>query len=507
MNNYILVILLIIILFCTCSSYREGMDVDYGMTKDDKEYYMKRLKFMKKAAYGKIKVKDGKEVPPDLDGVKSNLFMKAKEETEQKMLSEGEKKELAGVASTLWMKVKKDKDPSWQEEEGMKQFLEALNTPGVDVPAAGGDMSAAFQKLIDKGPPPPRGPPLEYNDKQWDKHRGGPGKDGATAPGNSWTPPANPTAKEIEKGHMHRVTWHAAHSAKDLKKKTKLTVKAHEKWETRLGGPTNAVIAWPALDSACAVPIPCFAGTIAAIAQCAATLLAWMNPRGWSWTSMAAAEYNIVRHRMVVKRFSEWVKQRKKFGCWEKKTDTRKPYPMSENVWRKAIPPKIDTGKQQQPGDAPRYISSSDTERIDQLMPIAMAASFIAKTVVGIAHKATIVAIVVNKIAVAAFPVMPAARALVTAAKIAWIAADKSCEKAKLITFDLAHEVLKFERLRIAACSLPGTMASDPRQIMYGMSIKPVPPFLRDGDDLTGEGHPEKPDEKGSFTAAPYQSL
>ena len=490
------------------SSYKEGMKPDYGMTEDDQKYYKKRLEFMKRAAYGKIKVKDGKEIKekPNLEGIKSSLFMKAKQESEQAMLSEGEKKELAGVASTLWMKMKKDKPPSWQEEEGMKQFLEALNTPGVEVPAPGGDMSAAFQKVLDKGPPPPRGPPLEYNDKQWDKGGDGPGKDGAAGPGNAWTPPNNPTAKEIEKGHFHRLTWHAAHSAKDLKRKTKLTVKAHEKWERRLGGPTNAVIAWPGLDAACAVPVPCFAGTIAAIAQCAATLLTWMNPRGWAWTSMAAAEYNTVRHRMIVKRFSEWVKQRKKFGCWEKKTDTRKPYPDPWNVWRKALPPKIDTGKQPAK-DAPRYITSSDTERIDELMPIAMAASIIAKTTVGIAHKATIVAIIVNKIAVAAFPVMPAARALVTAAKIAWIAADKSCEKAKLITFDLAHEGIKFERGRIAACSLPGTMAADPRQIMYGMSIKPVPDFIKIGGPLTGEGHPEKPDEKGSITAPPYQSL
>jgi hypothetical protein len=505
MNNFILIILLIILLL---KFLVKPFPLQEGMTPDDKKHYAKRLELMKKAAYGKIQMKDGKvvEKKQNLDGIKSSLFMKAKEESEQAMLSEDEKKEIAGVASTLWMKVKKETEPSWQEEEGMKQFLEALKTPGVEVPSPGGDMSAAFQKLIDKGPPPPRGPPLEYNDKQWDKGGKGPGKDGAAGPGNAWTPPANPTAKEIEKGHMHRMVWACAHSAKDLKKKVKLTLKAHKKWGQRLQGPSIAVMIWPGLDAACMIPVPCFAGTISAIAQCAATLLSWMDSRGWTWMSMASAEYNIVRHRMAVKRFSEWVKQRKKFGCWEKKTDTRKPFPDMWNVFRKAIPPKIDTGKQ--PAKvAPRYITSADTEKIDMLMPMAMAAAVIAKTVVGIAHKATIVAIIVNKIAVAAFPVMPAAKALVIAATVCWTAADKSCEIAKQITFDLAHEVLKFERSRIAACSMPGMMAVDPRSIMYGMKIKKVPPFLKIGDDLTGKGHKEEPDEKGSFTAPPWMSL
>ena len=44
------------------SSYKEGMKPDYGMTEDDQKYYKKRLEFMKRAAYGKIKVKDGKEI-------------------------------------------------------------------------------------------------------------------------------------------------------------------------------------------------------------------------------------------------------------------------------------------------------------------------------------------------------------------------------------------------------------------------------------------------------------
>lgn len=506
MNN-ILIILLIIIIICSIFSKNNKIETfDYGMSEDDKEYFMKRLDYMKKVAYGQIKVKGGKEVKEDMDGVKSDLFMKAAEETEQGMLKEDEKKKLAGVASSLWMKIKKEKKPTWQEAEGMKQFLTALKTPGVEIPAPGGDMSAAFQKVIDKGPPPPRGPPLEYNDRQWNKWRGGPGKDGAVGPGNSWVPAANPTAKEIEKGHLHRLTWYAAHSARDLKKKVKLTEIAHKTWGNQLVGAAQSVIAWPALDAACAIPVPCFAGTISAIAQCAGTLLRWMEPRGYSWMSMAAAEYNIVRHRMIVKRFSEWVKQKKKFGCWEKKTDTRKPYPSQENIFRRAIPPKIDTGKQKS-DDAPRYITSADTERIDELVPMAMTASFVAKTVVGVAHKATIVAIVVNKIAVAAFPVMPAARALVTAATAAWTAADKACEKAKLITFDLAHEVLKFEKSRIAACSLPGIKAVDPRMISYGMTIKPVPPLLKIGGPLVGKGHKEKPDEKGNFVSPPYQSL
>ena len=44
------------------SSYKEGMKPDYGLTEDDQKYYKKRLEYMKRAAYGKIKVKDGKEI-------------------------------------------------------------------------------------------------------------------------------------------------------------------------------------------------------------------------------------------------------------------------------------------------------------------------------------------------------------------------------------------------------------------------------------------------------------
>ena len=101
------------------------------------------------------------------DGIQSDLFMKAKEEPT--MMNETQKQKLSGVTSSLWMKVKEDKKnkgedpPNLQEEEGVKQFLEALDTPGVDVP---GDTSTDFQKLIDKGPVS-RGPPLQYNDDMW----------------------------------------------------------------------------------------------------------------------------------------------------------------------------------------------------------------------------------------------------------------------------------------------------------------------------------------------------
>ena len=79
-------------------------------------------------------------------------------------------------------------------------------------------------------------------------------------------------------------------------------------------------------------------------------------------------------------------------------------------------------------------------------MPQAMTLAFIAKTAVGIAHKATMVAIVSNMISVAAFPVKPATYALITAAESLWKVADKACDKAKDKTFDLAHEAIKFER-------------------------------------------------------------
>ena len=82
MNNYILIILLIIILYFSqkyFQRFEEPFDRNYGMSNDDIKYYMKRLEFMKKVAYGQVKVKDGKEVKGTIGGVKSDLFMKAAE--------------------------------------------------------------------------------------------------------------------------------------------------------------------------------------------------------------------------------------------------------------------------------------------------------------------------------------------------------------------------------------------------------------------------------------------
>ena len=88
--------------------------------------------------------------------------------------------------------------------------------------------------------------------------------------------------------------------------------------------------------------------------------------------------------------------------------------------------------------EKPRYITGVDTPKIDILMPQAMTLAFIAKTAVGIAHKATMIAIVSNIISVAAFPVKPATYALIGAAGALWKVADKAiCDKAKDMTFDL----------------------------------------------------------------------
>jgi hypothetical protein len=436
-------------------------------------------------------------------GIDSNLMAKAKKTAEGGKLTEKQKKEMAGVASNLWAQVKEKRikqgegEPSQIEEEAMQKFLKALNTPGTDIAAPGGDTEKQWKLLLKIGPPPPMGPPLEYNDDKWDVGGPGPGKDGALGPGNAWVPPANPENKQIERGHFAKLAYDCAYAVDDLKRKVKKNVIAHTKWKTQANVANIAVLTAPAIDAACAVPVPCFAGTIKAIAQCAATFGQWFEPRGWTWMCMAAAEFNISRHRLLVKRFVEWVNQRKKFGCWNKKIDTRQPYPDDWNVFRKVPPPRIDKAKANQK-ELPRYISGADTEKIDILMPQAMTLAFIAKTAVGIAHKATMVAIVSNMISVAAFPVKPATYALICAAEALWKVADKACGKAKDMTFDLAHEAIKFERSRVAACSLPGRKANDPRMTKYLMNIKPVPKWLKLGDSLRGKGHKPEKDETGS---------
>jgi hypothetical protein len=418
-------------------------------------------------------------------------------------LTEKEKKEMAGSASDLWAQVKKDRlrkgegEPNEIEEEAMKKFLTALKTPGTEIAAPGGNTEDAWKEIIKKGPPPPLGPPLEYNDKKWNKGGPGPGKDGAEGPGNAWVPEGNPENNQIERGHFAKLAWDCAHAVDDLKRKVKLNVKAHKKWKIRCSPANIAVLIAPAVDAACAVPIPCMAGTITAIAQCAATMGIWFDARGWTWICMTASEFNISRHRLLVQRFVEWVEQKKKFGCWNKKTDTKNPYPDIANVFRKVPPTKIDKVKANQK-EKPRYITGVDTPKIDILMPQAMTLAFIAKTAVGIAHKATMIAIVSNIISVAAFPVKPATYALIGAAGALWKVADVICDKAKDMTFDLVHEVIKFERSRVVACSLPGTKAIDPRMVLSMMAIKPVPKWLKMGDSLRGKGHKPEIDEIGS---------
>ena len=88
-----------------------------------------------------------------------------------------------------------------------------------------------------------------------------------------------------------------------------------------------------------------------------------------------------------------------------------------------------------------------------------------------------------------AFPVKPATFALITAAEGIWRTADKICDKAKDITFDLTHEVIQFERARIAACSLPGIKASDKRMMEYIKEMNTVPIWLKLGDFWRGKGH------------------
>jgi len=77
MNN-ILIILLIIIIICSIFSKNNKIETfDYGMSEDDKKYFMKRLDYMKKVSYGQIKVKGGKEVKEDIDGVKRSISSKS----------------------------------------------------------------------------------------------------------------------------------------------------------------------------------------------------------------------------------------------------------------------------------------------------------------------------------------------------------------------------------------------------------------------------------------------
>lgn len=210
----------------------------------------------------------------------------------------------------------------------MKKFLEKLSAPGVDIPAPGGDTKGPWTKVIAKGPKKARSLPMEYTDKRSVARGGGAG------PGNAWTPPQNPLTKTIERGHFFKLVWQCAYAFDDLKRKCKHNVESHTKWQARFSGVNDVVLAQPAVDTACCCPVPCMAGTIAAIASCASLAGSWFDPRGVTWMCMAAATYNVSKHRIMVKRFEDWVSQKKKFGCWEKKTDTRMPYPESENVLR-----------------------------------------------------------------------------------------------------------------------------------------------------------------------------
>ena len=140
----------------------------------------------------------------------------------------------------LWAQVKEKRikqgegEPSQIEEEAMQKFLKALNTPGTEIAAPGGDTETQWKLLLKIGPPPPMGPPLEYNDDKWDVGGPGPGKDGAEGPGNAWVPPKNPEKKQIERGHFAKLAYDCAYAVDDLKRKVKLNVKAHKKWKIQV---------------------------------------------------------------------------------------------------------------------------------------------------------------------------------------------------------------------------------------------------------------------------------
>ena len=304
------------------------------------------------------------------------------------------------------------------------------------------------------------------------------------SPGTAWgsgtsIPLLNPLRGE--NGIFFKLCWEASKSANTFKIKTTESRKAHEQWDNKFPSAVQKILAAPGKDAACCCPAPCFAGTIDAIATAASTGGSWVPPQTKGQFAVPAAAINVTKHQLIVGRLSMWLSEREQFLCPPKKTKRDDPNP--SNYWRKVPEPKVDFNFHRKP----KYILAAKIDKIKIPVPQAMILATKAQTAVITAMGATMAAVSSNMISQAAFPVIPATAALVKAAHMAWKIAEKAVELSKQKTFDLAHEALKFERSRIAACSLPGTSATSSSSFVQ--NIQKVPNFLAFNGPKRGKGH------------------